>query len=207
MTRNPPDSEPPTPRSGIDIAREALAAAKAEATRRGMAVVGASSASGTSRGAGSRRTGSSTGSSAGSSPDRTSWRARRAGADTRSGAHPDERDPQLLSTSLDRLLAERGWATDVAIGGVMGRWAAIVGPALAEHCEPVSYDVGKLVVQAESTAWATQLRLLAPNLVRRLNEELGQQTVTFVQVLGPRPPSWKRGLRSVRGRGARDTYG
>ncbi len=89
----------------------------------------------------------------------------------------------------------------------MGRWATIVGAELAAHCEPVSFDDGKLVVAAESTAWATQLRLLAPTLLRRLNEELGQQTVTFVEVLGPRPPSWKRGLRSVRGRGARDTYG
>jgi predicted nucleic acid-binding Zn ribbon protein len=64
-----------------------------------------------------------------------------------------------------------------------------------------------LVVQADSTAWATELRLLAPTLVRRLNEDLGAGTVVAVKVLGPGTPSWKRGRLSVRGRGPRDTYG
>ena len=63
-------------------------------------------------------------------------------------------------------------------------------------------------MQTDSTAWATQMRLLAPTVVRRLNEELGDGTVTVIDVRGPTCPSWKRGPRSVRdGRGPRDTYG
>jgi predicted nucleic acid-binding Zn ribbon protein len=83
----------------------------------------------------------------------------------------------------------------------------MVGRDVAEHAEPVSFEDGQLVVQAASTAWATELRLLAPALVRRLNDELGAGRVTSVRVLGPQAPSWKRGRLSVRGRGARDTYG
>jgi predicted nucleic acid-binding Zn ribbon protein len=89
----------------------------------------------------------------------------------------------------------------------MGRWAAIVGAELAGHCEPKSFEGGELLVQADSTAWATQLRLLAPALTRRLNEDLGAGTVASVRVLGPRAPSWRRGPLNVRGRGPRDTYG
>jgi predicted nucleic acid-binding Zn ribbon protein len=67
---------------------------------------------------------------------------------------------------------------------------------------------GRLLVQADSTAWATQTRMLASTLVRRLNEELGEGTVRVVEVVGPTGPSWKRGRFSVRGgRGPRDTYG
>ena len=44
---------------------------------------------------------------------------------------------------------------------------------------------GKLVVRTDSTAWATQLRLLAPSVVRRLNEDLGHGTVTVIDILGP----------------------
>ena len=67
---------------------------------------------------------------------------------------------------------------------------------------------GRLVVRTDSTAWATQLRLLAPTIVRRLNEELGHGTVTVIDVQGPHLPTWKKGPRSVRdGRGPRDTYG
>jgi predicted nucleic acid-binding Zn ribbon protein len=52
------------------------------------------------------------------------------------------------------------------------------------------------------------MRLLAPTALRRLNEELGDQTVTLIDVKGPSGPSWRKGLRSVRdGRGPRDTYG
>jgi predicted nucleic acid-binding Zn ribbon protein len=89
----------------------------------------------------------------------------------------------------------------------MGRWASIVGREVAAHATPVSFDDGELVVQADSTAWATQIRLLAPTLLARLAEELGAGTVTAVVVRGPAAPSWKRGPRSVRGRGPRDTYG
>ena len=67
---------------------------------------------------------------------------------------------------------------------------------------------GKLVVRTDSTAWATQLRLLVPTVLRRLNEDLGEGTVTVLEVLGPHGPSWKKGRLSSRdGRGPRDTYG
>ena len=64
-----------------------------------------------------------------------------------------------------------------------------------------------LTVRAESSTWATSLRTIAPQLVAMLNEQLGQGTVTRVLVVGPEAPSWKKGRRSVPGRGPRDTYG
>ncbi|MGZ4437437.1 MAG: DUF721 domain-containing protein [Nocardioides sp.] len=125
-----------------------------------------------------------------------------------SGAHPDDRDPQLLDSTIGRLIADQGWGTDVRVHGVFTRWDQIVGREVAQHCTPTSFDDGRLVVKTDSTAWATQLKLLAPTVLRRLNEELGDGTVRFIDALGPTAPSWKRGPRSVRdGRGPRDTYG
>jgi predicted nucleic acid-binding Zn ribbon protein len=133
---------------------------------------------------------------------------RRGRADTRSGAHADARDPQALGSTLGRLVAERGWETPVAVGGVIGRWDAVVGPDVAGHCHPTSFDEGVLTVQAESTAWATQVRLLVPTVMRRLAEEVGEGTVTKVVVYGPTAPSWRRGPRVAPGsQGPRDTYG
>ena len=135
------------------------------------------------------------------------WRPR-SGKGRVSGAHPDERDPQLLDATLKRLVGDHGWDLSLRVHGVFGRWPAIVGDEIAQHCEPESFADGKLVVRTDSTAWATQLRLLAPTLVKRLNEELGHGTVTVIEVLGPNVPTWKKGPRSVRGgRGPRDTYG
>ncbi len=128
-------------------------------------------------------------------------------AQRRSGAQADDRDPQLLGRSVERLIAERGWETAAAVGGVMGRWDQVVGAEVAAHCTPEQYDETVLTVRADSTAWATQVRLLAPTLVARLNHECGDGTVTKVLVLGPGRPSWRKGQLHVRGRGPRDTYG
>ncbi len=124
------------------------------------------------------------------------------------GAHPDERDPQPLDTTVGRLVEDHGWDVDLRVHGVFGRWPELVGAEVAAHSTPESFEDGRLVVRTDSTAWATQLRLLAPTVVRRLNEELGHGTVTVIEVQGPRGPSWRKGPRSVRdGRGPRDTYG
>ncbi|HET9304270.1 MAG TPA: DciA family protein, partial [Propionibacteriaceae bacterium] len=78
----------------------------------------------------------------------------------------------------------------------------------AAHSQPEGYADTVLTVRADSTAWATQLRYLAPQLVAMLNDQLGDCTVSRIKVLGPDAPSWKKGRRAVRdGRGPRDTYG
>lgn len=145
-------------------------------------------------------------------PKRKTYRQNKSSFERRgkggiSGAHPDDRDPQLLGPALERLVGNRGWETDLRVQGVFGRWAELVGAEIASHCTPESLVDGKLVVRTDSTAWATQLRLLAASLVKRLNVEIGHGTVLQIDVLGPHGPTWKKGPRSAGGRGPRDTYG
>jgi predicted nucleic acid-binding Zn ribbon protein len=140
------------------------------------------------------------------------WRRRGASREPTvpqsSGAHPGDRDPRLLSEAVDRLIEAKGWATDINVHTLLARWSSLVGGINAAHSHPESYADTVLTIRAESTVWATSLRSIAPQLVGRLNDQLGQGTVTRVKVLGPEGPSWKKGRRSVRdGRGPRDTYG
>jgi predicted nucleic acid-binding Zn ribbon protein len=129
----------------------------------------------------------------------------------RSSARPDERDPQPLEATLARLLAEAGWESPAAVGGIIHGWADIVGARIAAHCEPVSYEDGVLTVQTDSSAWATELRNLSATLLSRLNSAVPRRTVPGgaprnaierISVLGPNPPSWRRGRLSANG-GAR----
>jgi predicted nucleic acid-binding Zn ribbon protein len=130
------------------------------------------------------------------------------GSPQASGAHPDDRDPKLLSEAMDRLVEAQGWATEINVRTLLARWPNLVGSVNAAHSQPESYADSVLTVRAESTVWATSLRSIAPQLLARLNEQLGQGTVTAIKVLGPEGPSWKKGRLSVRdGRGPRDTYG
>jgi predicted nucleic acid-binding Zn ribbon protein len=105
------------------------------------------------------------------------------------------------------VVADSGWQPALAIGAIAGRWSELVGAEVAAHCRPARFDSGELVVVAESTAWATQLRLLAPSMVRQLALGIGHGIVRRVTVHGPQSPSWRRGPWRVAGRGPRDTYG
>lgn len=118
------------------------------------------------------------------------------------------RDPQTIGDQVERLVGDRGWQVDVAAGSVMGRWPEIVGREVAEHCQPVTFEAGVLSVRADSTAWATQIRLLSSSLLGRISESVGPDVVHEIRVHGPSAPSWSRGPRRTSdGRGPRDTYG
>ncbi|MDO8106174.1 DciA family protein [Isoptericola sp. b441] len=112
-----------------------------------------------------------------------------------------------MGETLERLALERGWSTELSVGGVIGRWRDVVGDAVADHCVPETFDDGVLVVRTDSTTWATHLTHLVPDLMATLAAELGADVVREVRVLGPAAPRWSRGRRAVRGRGPRDTYG
>jgi hypothetical protein len=182
------------------LAADALAAAKADARARGeRAPSGDFAAERNLRGgpaAPARR------------PPGTGGPGRAGGASGGSRtARPRRDDPQPLQAAIDGLLDDRSWRTEAAVGSVFGRWDQIVGDALAAHTRPGGFADGELLVIADSTAWATQVRLLAVTLVRRLNTELGSGTVTRVRVRGPAPPR-QRGQWRVRDtRGPRDDYG
>ena len=123
------------------------------------------------------------------------------------GPGPGADDPQPLGRLVDALVTEQDWTAHTKVGAVFGRWDALVGPDIAAHCRPQSLNEGELLVVAESTAWATQLRLLAPSILGKLRAQVGGDVVTRLRVVGPTAPSWKKGPRTVRGRGPRDTYG
>ena len=124
-----------------------------------------------------------------------------------SGPGPDPRDPQLFGAVLQRLMKQRGWEKPKAEATVFGAWEKVVGEDIAKHSRPVKLDAGVLTVEAESTAWATQLRMLAATLLRNIASEVGHNVVTRLNIHGPAAPSWNKGPRRVQGRGPRDTYG
>jgi len=131
--------------------------------------------------------------------------ARRGGGRSRRRREPG--DPELLGDTIANLMAERGWQAPAAIVGVTERWAEVAGAELAAHCRPEKFADGVLSLVAESTAWATQVRLLVPQLRRRLDEVVGAGVVKRIEVRGPTGPDWRRGPLRVRGLGPRDTYG
>lgn len=117
-------------------------------------------------------------------------------------------DPLLIKNIIDELVKGREWEGALAEGNLFSSWNEIVGDEIAEHSEPITFFEGVLTVRASSTAWATQLNLLKPTILEKITATLTDVLVDDIHVVGPRSPSWKKGLRTIRGaRGPRDTYG
>ena len=116
-------------------------------------------------------------------------------------------DGLLVAGIMRDLVNEQGWESSLAGTRVFSEWATIVGPEVAEHTRVDHFAEGVVHISARSTAWAKELTMLAPTIVAKLNERLGQGQVQRIDVRGPQAPSWKSGRRSVKGRGPRDTYG
>ncbi|AGZ51405.1 DUF721 family protein [Mycobacterium kansasii] len=173
----------PQPDNAIDLVRRTLAEAQAAARARGRGLGRGPVAQPVS----SRRV----------AGQRRSW----------SGPGPDARDPQPLGKLARELAKKRGWSGRVAEGTVLGQWASVVGHQIADHATPTSLDDGVLSVTAESTAWATQLRIMQAQLLAKIAAAVGNGVVTTLKITGPAAPSWRKGPRHIAGRGPRDTYG
>lgn len=117
------------------------------------------------------------------------------------------RDPAGVGDVLDSLTADLGWNGPLAQSELLLSWADLVGDETAEHSTPVGIVDGLLTVQCDSTAWATQLRMMRSAITTRIAERFPDAGVTGIRFDGPGVPSWKRGPRSIPGRGPRDTYG
>lgn len=117
------------------------------------------------------------------------------------------RDPAGLAGVIDGMTQQLGWNSPLARGELLSSWPALVGDEVAAHSTPAGIDDGVLTVQCDSTAWATQLRLMRGQIVTTIAQKYPDAMVSSVKFLGPGAPSWKRGPRSIPGRGPRDTYG
>lgn len=134
------------------------------------------------------------------------WDPRTLGGYT--GPGKSSRDPQGLGSVLTHMISSRGWKEPVAVSSVLARWSEIVGPSIAAHSRPESYEDTVVVIRCDSTNYATTLRTMTPQLMRTFEKELGRGIVTKISVLGPNVPSWRKGRRvAPGGRGPRDTYG
>jgi predicted nucleic acid-binding Zn ribbon protein len=203
MTNDPPDEsgesedrwidEVACPGDDGDMAADALAAAKEIVAK--LAGAGGTPGAGAAFGASGRRRYGSRG------------RGRRGDRPIYSGAAADGRDPVALGVVIKSMVVDQGWQAPLAYGRLMGQWSTVVGPDIAARCHPVSLTEGVLRIAADTTAWATQLRLIAPQLLARINAEVPAGMVKRLTIHGPAGPTWKRGPWSVNGRGVRDTYG
>jgi predicted nucleic acid-binding Zn ribbon protein len=93
-----------------------------------------------------------------------------------------KRPPQLLGDVMKGMLSKSGIADRVAQASVIPDWPALVGPQIARVTEPLSVTAqGTLFVAVTTNAWMTELSLLEPDLLRRLNQRTGKLQIRKIR--------------------------
>jgi len=117
------------------------------------------------------------------------------------------RDPRGLGDTINSLTMQLGWNSPLAQSELLASWSELAGEETANHSTPAGIDEGVLTVHCESTAWATQLRMMRVEIMTHIATRYPDAGIQSIRFQGPNAPSWKKGPRSIPGRGPRDTYG
>lgn len=87
---------------------------------------------------------------------------------------------EKLGSTIEKILADRGWGAKLKEYRVFSLWAKAVGPGIARHSQPASIRGRRLTVIVDSSAWMQQLSLLKPDIVAKVNDRLGPDGIESI---------------------------
>jgi len=87
----------------------------------------------------------------------------------------------LLTEQLDLLLRRLGSESTSVVSGVFDDWHQLVGDAVAKHVTPIKLEAGRLLVEVDEPAWATQMRFLESEIIGKLSQHTGN-TINGIDV-------------------------
>jgi predicted nucleic acid-binding Zn ribbon protein len=86
--------------------------------------------------------------------------------------------PTSIADVMAKMLEQKGMTERIAQVSAMDDWPQMVGAQIASVTEPLSISAdGTLWVRVTTAAWMNELSLLAPTLLKRLNDSPGRQPV------------------------------
>ena len=83
---------------------------------------------------------------------------------------------------VPRVLRDLGMEDSARAAAIAERWAEVVGPEIAGHCEPTALRGRVLEATADSSAWCQALRLQSPEILAALREAFGDAAPTDLRL-------------------------
>jgi predicted nucleic acid-binding Zn ribbon protein len=97
-------------------------------------------------------------------------------------AERKKRPPKKLGDVMGDLLKKSGVGDRITQASVIPDWKSLVGPQIAKVTEPMSITPqGTLFVAVTTNAWMTELSLMEPVLLRRINERTGKLSIKKIR--------------------------
>ncbi len=99
-------------------------------------------------------------------------------------SEPKSRHPVAVREALQSYLARTGLERRLAQAQVVPEWPRLVGPQITQVTEPESVTAdGTLFVRVATSAWMTELQLMAPEIMARLNAGRGPGRIKTIRWL------------------------
>ena len=93
-----------------------------------------------------------------------------------------KRAPKKLGDVVGSVLTKAGISDRIAQAQVIPEWRALVGDQIARVTEPLSVTPqGTLFVSVQTNSWMTELSLLEPELLKRLNQHTGKLQIKRIR--------------------------
>jgi predicted nucleic acid-binding Zn ribbon protein len=91
------------------------------------------------------------------------------------------RPVRRLNEGLSKVAAELNLDDPDDVAAVMAAWSEAVGEAVAAHVRPRRLQDGELLVEVDAPVWATQLRYLEEDVIRRLGRKVRPGVVKSIR--------------------------
>lgn len=99
---------------------------------------------------------------------------------------PEKRSPTSLADALAGYLKKSGFSKRLQQAEIIEEWAELVGPQIAAVTAPESVAPdGVLRVRVATAPWATELSLMTPKILARLNAGRTGRVKEIRWVAGP----------------------
>jgi predicted nucleic acid-binding Zn ribbon protein len=91
------------------------------------------------------------------------------------------RPVRRLNEGLSKVAADLNLDDPDDVAAVMAAWSEAVGEAVAAHVRPRRLQDGELLVEVDAPVWATQLRYLEEDVIRRLGRKVRPGVVKSIR--------------------------
>jgi predicted nucleic acid-binding Zn ribbon protein len=97
------------------------------------------------------------------------------------------RTPRRVGASIGALTDQL--APRTALADAQRAWPRAAGAAMAKYAVPTAERGGTLTITCQSSTWAQELDLMAPELIAKLNATVGEGRITALRCVAARSRS------------------
>ena len=90
------------------------------------------------------------------------------------------KSPEKLNEVLARIIKVKGWEKKLAKTSILTSWEKLFPAPLSTEAKPLKIESGKLFLQVKNGVWKNELSYQKPQILQKLNQFSGSQTVTDI---------------------------